>query len=99
MKEYDEARGEIAERLALDFFIRCLRLPKGVTVMSEAEREASQILSLKGDGWKIALVRADRLDQMDEFSPSEDSDGYSINQSYAKGWMDCLRNKIIWQGE
>ena len=38
-------RKSIAERLTLDFFVRCIHLPKGVTVMDEALKEADVILS------------------------------------------------------
>jgi len=38
-----ELREKIANRLALHFFVRCLRLHEGVTVLDEARREADQI--------------------------------------------------------
>ncbi len=53
MQEIDrvkELREQIANRLALDFFVRCLHLPKGITVIDEAREEADGILSLKIDG-------------------------------------------------
>ena len=44
---------QIAKRLTLDFFVRCLKLSTGNTVEQEAIKEASVILTLiKQAGWK-----------------------------------------------
>ena len=42
----EELIKEIANGLVYDFFVRCLRLPKGGTVIVEAEHEAAKILAL-----------------------------------------------------
>lgn len=34
----------IALRLALDFFVRCLKLPKGITVLDEARKEVDWLM-------------------------------------------------------
>ncbi len=41
----EEVMEQIAQDLALDFFVRCLRLPDGVTVIDEAREEAKKIVN------------------------------------------------------
>lgn len=41
----NELLTEVAEGLALDFFVRCLKLPDEVTTISEAKKEAKDILA------------------------------------------------------
>lgn len=36
----------ITNKLALDFFVRCLYLPKGVTVIDEARKEARWLMDI-----------------------------------------------------
>lgn len=51
----------LANRLAIDFFVRCLRLPVGETVLGEAKKEAVRIIALiKEDGY-VRLAKDQNL--------------------------------------
>ncbi len=43
-------REKIAKRLALNFFVRCLSLPDGVTVLDEAKKEVDWLIKGYYDG-------------------------------------------------
>ncbi len=92
MQEIDrvkELREQIANRLALDFFVRCLHLPKGITVIDEAREEADGILSLKIDGTTLKEL----LEKLDETGGE-----LAILSNELVHPVKCLSRKVIWQG-
>ena len=58
-----ELREKIANRLALDFFVRCLCLPEDVTVMSEAKKEADRILAIYKEAGYVSPEECEQCNQ------------------------------------
>ena len=84
MTNREKLRKQITEKLAQDFFVRCLRLPVGTNVMSEAMKEADSILALPN-----LLVKAE--DQKSECSIGHDSwCDYTPEDAYSTAKHDML---------
>ena len=79
-----ELREQISNRLALDFFIRCLRLKSGLTVLSEAQIETDSILSLiKQAGYKSPEEITDAI--IEQFPRMASEMGYVRMAEQIKG--------------